>query len=93
MSPNKILDGKTRKISKTTETQREHSRGERGREDTRGKEKTMRSRQSDRISTMQVRIDSSMHQLVKVKAAESQMTIKSLVEIALGELLAVGGKK
>ncbi len=49
----------------------------------------MKNPQSDRRSTKQVRIDAGLHQLLKVKAAESGTSIKELVEGCLAELLAV----
>lgn len=47
------------------------------------------SRQIDNKQTKQVRIDAGLHQLLKVKAAESSMTIKELLEEYLAELLEV----
>ena len=47
------------------------------------------SRQIDKKSTKQVRIDTGLHQLLKVKAAKSGMTIKTLLEGYLADLLAV----
>ncbi|OGG24038.1 hypothetical protein A3A79_02475 [Candidatus Gottesmanbacteria bacterium RIFCSPLOWO2_01_FULL_43_11b] len=55
-------------------------------------EKNMQSRQSDKKTTKQVRIDASLHQLLKVKAAKSSTTIKGLLEEYLAELLAVEDK-
>ena len=49
----------------------------------------MQNRQIDKKLTKQVRIDSELHRLVKIKAAESGETIKSLIEDALAELLAI----
>lgn len=45
------------------------------------------SRQIDRKTTKQVRIDFQLHRLVKIEAAKSGETIKSLVEYALAMLL------
>jgi len=49
----------------------------------------MKSQQSDKKSTKQVRIDSGLHKLLKIKAAESSESIKSLVEGALADMLGV----
>ena len=49
----------------------------------------MKSRQSDKKKTKQVRIDAGLHKLVKLYAAESDRSVKSLTEGALAELLAV----
>lgn len=49
----------------------------------------MASRQIDKKSTKQVRIDAGLHQLLKVYAAESKLTIKELLEDCLSDLLAV----
>jgi len=50
------------------------------------------SQQVDKKPTKQVRIDSSMHQLLKIKAARSGRTIRELVEEGLSEVLAVSPK-
>lgn len=55
--------------------------------------KNNKCQQSDKNSTKQVRIDSELHRLLKVKAAEQGETLKSLMEDALGELLAVDNQK
>ncbi|MEK7720709.1 MAG: toxin-antitoxin system HicB family antitoxin [Bacteroidota bacterium] len=49
----------------------------------------MKNRQIDKKPTMQVRIDSGLHQLLKIKAAKENRSIKQLVEESLMELLAV----
>ncbi|MBI3379355.1 hypothetical protein HY029_01210 [Candidatus Gottesmanbacteria bacterium] len=49
----------------------------------------MTNPQIDRKSTKQVRIDSELHRLLKVKAAKSGMTIKNLLEEYLADLLGV----
>lgn len=49
----------------------------------------MQNRQIDNKSTKQVRIDAGLHQLLKVIAAESSMTIKELLEDYLAEMLEV----
>lgn len=49
----------------------------------------MKNRQIDKKPTMQVRIDSGLHRLLKVEAAKSNKSIKQLVEESLMELLAV----
>ena len=46
-------------------------------------------RQSDNKITKQVRIDAGMHRLLKIKAAESERTIRELLEEVLTELLAI----
>lgn len=53
----------------------------------------MKSRQVDKKSTKQVRIDSGLHQLLKIKAAREKTTIKGLVEGCLAELLSVDNSK
>lgn len=55
-------------------------------------QKDMQNRQIDKKSTKQVRIDAGLHQLLKVKAAESSITIKGLLEEYLMELLAIDEK-
>lgn len=45
--------------------------------------------QSYQRATKQVRIDAGLHQLLKIKAAESNTTIRELLEGCLSELLAV----
>ncbi len=52
----------------------------------------MENRQIDKKTTKQVRIDAGLHQLLKVKAAESSTTIKAFLEEYLAELLAVDEK-
>ena len=47
------------------------------------------SRQIDKKSSMQVRIDASLHRLLKIKAAKTGRSIKELVEEGLAEVLAV----
>ena len=49
----------------------------------------MQNRQSDKNLTKQIRIDAGLHQLLKIKAAKSGESIKTLLEGYLGELLAV----
>lgn len=50
--------------------------------------------QSDKKTTKQIRIDSGLHRLLKMKAAEQGVTSKSLLEDYLADILAVdkGGK-
>lgn len=43
----------------------------------------------DKKITKQVRIDSGLHQLLKIKAASEKTTIKALIEGCLAELLEV----
>ena len=45
------------------------------------------SRQIDKKVTKQVRIDSGIHKLVKIKAARAGTTIRSLIEGALADIL------
>ena len=49
----------------------------------------MNNRQIDKKTTKQIRIDTGLHQLLKIYAAESRMTIKTLLEDYLSDLLAV----
>ena len=51
-----------------------------------------KSQLSDKKDTKQVRIDGGLHQLLKVKAAQENRTIKELLEECLVELLAVAPK-
>lgn len=51
----------------------------------------MKSQQSDKKTTKQVRIDEGLHQLLKIKAATEKTTIRSLLEGYLAELLSVKG--
>ncbi|KKU88422.1 MAG: hypothetical protein UY16_C0007G0003 [Candidatus Gottesmanbacteria bacterium GW2011_GWA2_47_9] len=53
----------------------------------------MKSQQSDKKTTKQVRIDTGLHKLLKVKAARSSTSIKALLEECLGDLLAVDEKR
>ena len=65
-------------------------RGKRGREGfARSSLKDMQNRQIDKKSTKQIRIDAGLHRLLKIKAAKSGMTIKTLLEGFLAEILAV----
>lgn len=47
------------------------------------------NRQIDKKKTKQVRIDASVHHLLKIKAAKDGETLRGLVESALTEVLAV----
>ena len=49
--------------------------------------KTMKNRQIDKKPTMQVRINSDLHRLLKIKAAKTNRSIKQIVEEQLAELL------
>ncbi len=49
----------------------------------------MKKLQSDKNSTKQVRIDAGLHQLLKIKATRAGVSIKTLLEGYLAELLAV----
>jgi len=51
------------------------------------------SQQVDKKLTKQVRIDRSMHYLLKVKAAKTGRTIRELVEEGLSEVLAIVPKR
>lgn len=51
--------------------------------------KTKTSRQVDKKTTKQVRIDIGLHELAKIKAATDKTTIKTLVEGGLANVLGV----
>ena len=51
------------------------------------------NRQIDKNLTKQVRIDTGYHTLLKIKAAKSGVSIKTLLEGYLADLLAVEEKK
>lgn len=51
--------------------------------------KTNKSRQSDKKKTKQVRIDAGLHKRVKIKAANENTHIKTLIEGCLADLLEV----
>ena len=53
------------------------------------KNKKLQKRQIDKKTTKQVRIDAGLHRLLKVKAAESEMSVKDLLEDYLADVLAV----
>jgi len=55
-------------------------------------EKKVESRQIDKKSSKQVRIDSELHRLAKIRAAESGTTIKTVVEQGLAEVLSVNSE-
>lgn len=55
--------------------------------------KKKENREIDQKKTKQVLIDTELHRLVKMKAADEKTTIRTLVEGALAELLAVAGSK
>jgi len=44
-------------------------------------------RQVDQRTTKQVRIDSGLHQLLKIRAAQQNMSIRELLESYLAEML------
>lgn len=46
-------------------------------------------RQSDKKATKQVRVDSGLHKLLKMRAAQSEKTIREILESYLAELLEV----
>ena len=47
----------------------------------------MKSKLSDKKVTKQVRIDSGLHKLLKIKAAQGEKTIRELLETCLADLL------
>lgn len=49
----------------------------------------MKNRQVDKKTTKQVRIDIGLHELLKIRAATGNTTIKTLIEGCLAELLEV----
>lgn len=49
----------------------------------------MQNRQIDNKTTKQIRIDAGLHQLLKVYASKSGVTIKALLEDYLSDLLSV----
>ncbi len=49
----------------------------------------LKSHQIDKKLTMQVRIDSGLHRLLKIKASEERTSIRTLIEGCLAELLEV----
>lgn len=55
--------------------------------------KKKENREIDQKKTKQVLIDTELHRLVKMKAADEKTTIRTLVEGALAELLAIAGGK
>ena len=55
--------------------------------------KNMKSNKIDKNLTKQIRIDTGLHQLLKVKAAKSGMSIKTLLEGYLADLLTVEEEK
>ncbi len=52
----------------------------------------MENRKIDQKTTKQLVIDAGLHQRLKMMAAERSMTIKTLVEGCLAELLVVKGE-
>lgn len=54
-----------------------------------GKEKKTENRKIDSKPTKQVVIDTGLHQLLKIKATEAEVSIKTLLEGFLAELLEV----
>lgn len=49
----------------------------------------MQNRQIDTKKTKQIRIDTELHRLLKIKAAQDKTTIKALLEGVLSEILSV----
>jgi len=45
----------------------------------------MNNRQSDTKTTKQIRIDSGLHKLLKVKASKAEMTLRDFLEQCLNE--------
>ncbi len=52
----------------------------------------MQNRQIDTKKAKQVLIDTELHRLLKIKAAQEKTTIKALLEGVLAELLSVEGR-
>ncbi len=50
----------------------------------------MKSKQSDKKTTKQIRIDAGLHTLLKLKATKQGISIKDLLEGYIADLLAVG---
>jgi hypothetical protein len=46
---------------------------------------------SDRNPTKQIRIDAGLHKLLKLKAANEGVTVKSVLEDYLADILAIDG--
>lgn len=63
-----------------------------GRKDYLVKARYMKSNKIDKNLTKQIRIDSGLHQLLKIKAANAGVSIKTLLEGYLADLLAVDNK-
>ncbi len=53
----------------------------------------MKNRQIDQKTTKQIRIDAGLHKILKTYAAESEMSIKALLEDYLSDLLAIDKNK
>ncbi len=53
----------------------------------------MRNRQIDTNKTKQIRIDSELHRLLKIKATTAGISIKDFLEGYLADLLALEEKK
>ncbi len=51
--------------------------------------KQMTNRQIDKKTTKQVRIDAGLHQMLKIKSAKAGVSIRTLLEGYLANLLAV----
>lgn len=47
----------------------------------------MESRQSDKNPSKQIRIDSGLHQLLKIKSAKAGVSIKTLLEGYIADIL------
>lgn len=58
----------------------------------RERKKNMKNRQIDKNKTKQIRIDFGIHQLLKLEATRRSMSIKTLLEGYLSDLLAVEEK-
>ena len=52
----------------------------------------MKNRQVDKKLTKQVRIDAELHRLLKIKSSSAGISIKTLLEGYLADLLAVENK-
>lgn len=53
----------------------------------------MKKLQIDKKKTKQIRIDAGLHRLLKVKAAKSGISIRTLLEGYLADLLAIDDSK
>ena len=54
--------------------------------------KKVTSQQSDINKTKQIRVDASLHKLLKIKAATEKTSIKALTEDILAEVVKLGSR-